>query len=184
MSRFIAVLLAALVIDSTSQARAQPSAASPAADSAALLRALGAALSQAGARQVVRQFGCHDGAHPCRTPDGTHAEPLLVALAAAAGAPLVAPSARPVPPCPWGYAPPREGAGFRVEVGDPIIRGDSATVLVVQYCDNPPEYLHDVFSQDDLYVLMREAGHWRVVGRRMRRITRAGGPEADDAHAL
>jgi hypothetical protein len=132
----------------------EASAQSP-ADSAAVMRAIGAAL-RGEARQVLA------------------GDALTTALAEAAGAQLVANRRDAFPPCSWGHDPPTNGTGFRVGIGRVAFNGagDTVRVLVRQRCDNAPGYTHDIFSRDFEYQLARRtSGNWRVVGRRLTRIT-------------
>ena len=165
-----ALLLAlAVSVLEAAEARAQTTA-----DSAAVGRALGAAL-RGQARAVFGDVACSDGAPPCATarPDSTH--PVAAELARVAGARLGRVDRAGIPPCPWGYKPPRPDAGYVVRVARIhwSARHDVAYVLLLSSCDNPPGYLHDVFGQDDDYEVVRgEGGVWRVAGKTMTRITR------------
>ena len=150
-------------------------------DSAAVMRSLGTAL-RGEARAVLTSFACHDGMHPCPTVRQDTANTLLVELARAARASLVPEAEGAVPPCPWGYDPPRSDAGFLVGIAYLRVRGDTAHVLVVKHCDNPLGYLHDVFGRDDDYRLVRApGGQWRVIRKELIRITRRAGRSAASA---
>lgn len=147
--------------------------AQSAADSGAVMRALGAELRQE-ARAVLNGFACHDGLHPCPTPRGDSAHVQIAELARAAGARLVPETRGAIPPCPWGYQPPRAEAGYLIGIArlDFNQAGDTARVLVLTSCDTRPGYVHDIFGADHVYDLVRGSeGGWRVVGKRMTRIT-------------
>jgi hypothetical protein len=137
------------------------------------MRALGVAL-RGEARAVLNGFACFDGVHPCPTPRRDSADARVAELARAAGARLVPEARGAIPPCPWGYVLQHPGAGFLVGIARLSFnaRADTARVLVLKKCDNPPGYLHDVFGQDDEYHLVRGTdGRWQVAGKRMTRIT-------------
>ena len=142
-------------------------------DSTALLRVLGAAL-RGEARQVLSAMNCYPRTDTCRVLPRDSTDVLMGELAHAASAIVVHTNHETVPPCPWGYDPPRTGSGFRVGIGRIGFSagGDSARVLVLQACDNPPGYVHDIFARDFEYQLARQArGEWRVIERRLMRVT-------------
>jgi hypothetical protein len=140
-------------------------------ESLEVLRTLAAKL-RPDARTVVQRFACYDGMHPCRTENAETAHPLLRAFAEAAGAQLVNDPSGSIPPCPWGWDKPPAPAGYRLGIARITIRSDTARVLVLSHCDNPPGYLHGIFGQDDEYELVRDAqGVWHVRGAKMLRIT-------------
>jgi hypothetical protein len=146
-------------------------------DSVAVVRALGAALRE-NVRAVVGTFACFDGVHPCQTARSDSTHPLIAEFARAAGARVVPVRSAAMPPCPWGGAAPQASAGYVVGIArlQWSQHGDTAHVLVLTNCDNPPGYLHDIFGRDDLYDLVRkESGGWKVVKQRVTRITRREG---------
>ena len=151
-----------------------PSATAPNrsyADSLAVLQALGTALRQ-DARTVIQRFACYDGIHPCRTPAAVLPDPLLAAFAEHADAQLMNDDRVNIPPCPWGWDNPPARQGYQMGVARLTLRGDTARVLVLKHCDNPPGSLHDIFGRDDEYTLVRGAdGSWAVRAERMTRIT-------------
>jgi len=138
------------------------------------MRAVGAELREQ-ARAVLTGFACFDGLHPCYTPRRDSADVVMVELARAAEARLVPEARGAIPPCPWGYEPTRAGAGYLVGIARVRFNAnaDTARVLVLMNCDTAPGYVHDIFGQDDKYDVVRAAdGTWRVVAKRMTRITR------------
>ena len=150
----------------------EASAQSP-ADSAAVMRAIGAAL-RGEARQVLAGINCWYRRDACASSAERSRDALTTELADAARAQLVANHRDAFPPCPWGHDPPTNGAGFRVGVGRVEFNGagDTVRVDVLQSCDNAPGYTHDIFSRDFEYRLARgTTGEWRVVDRRLSRIT-------------
>jgi hypothetical protein len=156
---------------------AAESRAQSASDSTAVMRALGSALRE-DVRAVVSTFACFDGVHPCPTPRSDSTHPLIAEFARAAGARVVPERSAGIPPCPWGYSPPQNNAGYVVGIArlEWSQHGDTAHVLVLANCDNPPGYLHDIFGRDDLYDLIRQGhGEWKVVKQRKTRITRREG---------
>ena len=150
-----------------------PARAQSYADSLAVLETLGAALRE-DARTVVQRFACHDGMHPCRTPHAVLPDPLLAAFAERAGAELVNDTRAAIPPCPWGWGNSATRTGYRIGVARLTLSADTARVLILRHCDEPPGYLHHIFGQDDEYTLTRDAnGSWSVRAQKMTRITRA-----------
>jgi hypothetical protein len=98
---------------------------------------------------------------------------MLREVARSAGARLASRPA-PSPACPWGYDPPRPGAGYLVTLSEVhwAPQDSTVTVLVGSQCDNPPGYLHDIFVRGDEYIFVRTAsGAWRLLAKRMRWIT-------------
>jgi hypothetical protein len=145
-------------------------------DSAVVFSAVGASLRDS-ARTVFHRLACHDGMHPCRSADGA-ADSMLVTLAKTAGAQLSSHQWGNIP-CPWGYSPPKMDAGYHVAISGLQWNAakDSASVLVVLSCANPPGYTHGGFERDDLYKLARAAnGEWRVIGKQWTRITKRDDP--------
>jgi hypothetical protein len=145
-------------------------------DSAAVLGAVGASLRDS-ARTVFHRLACHDGMHPCRSAEGA-ADSILGVLAKASGAQLRSHQWGNIP-CPWGYRPPKPTAGYHVAISGLQWNAakDSASVLVVLSCANPPGYTHGLFERDDLYKLVRAAdGAWRVISKQWTRITKRHDP--------
>jgi hypothetical protein len=154
-------------------------AAQSAADSIAIMLAVGDTLRALHVRAVSHRFICHDGMHPCRGPDGGAArppDPLVAELARAAGARLVPEIGDALPPCPWGLDPLPEDAGYVVGVVAPRIRKDTARVLVMYTCYNPPGYEHGIFERDEVILLQREGAAWRVIALGVTRITEIARP--------
>jgi len=147
-------------------------AAAQSHDSVAVMRAVGEAL-RGDARAILDRSACHDGIHPCRTRPGAP-DPLIEHVAQGSGARLVSEEAVNVP-CPWGYSPPREDAGFLISVAKLSwsAQGDTAHVVVLFHCVNRPGYsVHKEFGRDDIFDIARnEKGEWRVIGKRLTRIT-------------
>jgi hypothetical protein len=151
---------------------ARQAAAQTPFDSLAVLRALATKL-RADARTVVQRFACYDGMHPCATESAETPHPLLRAFADEAGAQLVNATRASIPPCPWGWEQPPAPAGYRLGIARITIRSDTAHVLVLRHCENPPGARHRIFGQDDEYELVRDAeGVWHLRRERMLRITR------------
>jgi hypothetical protein len=164
----LAGVLAALLTSATGELRAQSTA-----DSLAIIRVLGTNLP-ADARAILHSWACGSPERPCRPPHADTVPELLVGeIAGVAGVRLISRADGPLP-CPWGYDPPRPDAGLVVTLaairwGDPA---GAAYVLVGNHCDNPPGYLHDIFSRTDEYAFVREArGQWRLLWKRARSIT-------------
>jgi hypothetical protein len=148
------------------------------ADSAAIMRTLGTALRDE-ARQVLTTITCYARRNACPPQRLDSANVLMAELARAAAATLVPEGREPFPPCQWGYDPPRTGAGFLVGItginfsGD----GDTARVVVLEKCDNPPGYGHDIFARDFEYQLARRSPSvWDVISKRLMRITQGPAP--------
>jgi hypothetical protein len=143
------------------------------ADSVSVMRALGRSLRDE-ARRVLTVMTCYERRYACPAPRQGSPDVLMAELARAAGAALVSGAREAVSPCPWGYDPARLDAGFVVGIGGTgfSVGGDTAHVLVLEKCDNPPGYLHDIFARDFEYQLARRpSGEWNVIGRRLTRIT-------------
>jgi hypothetical protein len=142
-------------------------------DSVAVMRAIGGAL-RGEARQVLATIVCYPRRNPCPPARQDSTDLFMGELARAASAAVVKEGRESVPACPWGYDPPKANAGFRVGVSAIRfdVRGDTARVMVLQRCDNPPGYLHDIFARDFEYQLARRpGGEWHVIYRRLMRIT-------------
>jgi hypothetical protein len=142
-----------------------------------VLRAVGEALRAETARAVAGRFACDARVGACEREGRRHwwsssvrGEQLVRALAEAAGASVVAPASAAPPPCPWGGQSGPE-AGYLVAATPPRFRGDTAEVTVLRSCDNAPGYHHDVFARDDVYLLQRAEGGWRVRRTYLSRIT-------------
>ena len=154
-------------------AAAGPLRAQSADDSVAVSRALGANLP-ADVRAVLRARACGSPTHPCRAVQSDSVpDPLMNEIARVSGARLVSRADGPLA-CAWGYDPPRAGAGYIASLAamrwsEPP---DTVYVMVGIYCDNPPGYLHDVFSRTDEYAFVRAGGgEWRLLWKRARSIT-------------
>jgi hypothetical protein len=148
-----------------------PARAQSYADSLAVLETLGAAL-RPDARTVIQRFACYDEMHPCRTPKALLPDPLLAAFAERADAQLTNDDGASIPPCPWGWDNPPTRPGYQMGVARLTLRRDTARVLILKHCDNPPGSLHNIFGQDDEYTLIRGAdGAWAVRHQKMMRIT-------------
>jgi hypothetical protein len=160
-----------VVVGALASGAAQQAVAQNPLESLEVLRALATKL-RPDARTVVQRFACYDGMHPCHTENAETAHPLLRAFAEAAGAQLVSDTVGGIPPCPWGWDKPPAPSGYRLGIARITIRAETARVLVLRHCDNPPGYLHGIFGQDDEYELVRDAnGVWQVRATRMLRIT-------------
>ena len=158
---------AALLATGTGDLRAQS-----AADSLAISRELGANLPP-DTRAIIRSWACGSPERPCASAEADSVpDPFIGEVARVSGLRLAARGERALP-CTWGYDPPRADAGYSVSIAD-IRWSDSpasAFVLVGNSCDNPPGYLHDIFSRMDEYAFVREDGRWRLLWKRVRAIT-------------
>lgn len=137
-------------------------------DTAGVLRAVAAQMAIANATEdSTRRASCSENPTYCRR-EFPH-RPVWYADTGATSAPVAERLARydstefirasRLPPCPWPATAPRR-AGYRAGA-DITFSGDgTATVQVRLRCDNPPGYMHDIFSFDRTYRVVRKASGW------------------------
>jgi hypothetical protein len=79
----------------------------------------------------------------------------LLGVRTTARSPAVAP-----PACPWPSA--SAGTGFRAAVEVRFTGSDLAEVVLSRRCDNPPGYLHGIFSSWETFEVRRAGGTWEA----------------------
>ena len=158
-----------VVLGIVALAAAQPASAQTRADSVAMLQSLGIVL-QKDSRTVVHRFVCYGPRDFCTARDGSAPDSLIRVFAEHARAELVTETAESSQPCPWGWPNPPTPPGFRIRVGQPTIRRDTARVVILRRCATADRR---GFALDVEYTLVRDSvGVWRVTSERTLRITR------------
>ena len=139
------------------------------ADSVAVLQTLGTEVRK-DARTVLHRFVCYGPRERCTPRKGSPPDSLIRAFAEYAHAELIGETQDSTQPCPWGWPDPPTPAGFRIRVGQPTIRGDTARVVIVRHCSTADGR---GFALDVEYTVVRDtAGIWTVRHERTLRITR------------
>ena len=143
------------------------------ADSVAVFQILGTELRK-DARTVVHRFVCDGPRDRCAAREASAPDSLIRVFAEYAHAQLVGETQDSSQPCRWGWSNPPQPPGFRIRVGPPTIRGDTARVLVIRHCATADRR---GFALDVEYTLVRDTtGAWSVVSERTLRITRRHTP--------
>jgi hypothetical protein len=153
--RYLAYLLAALLLPSTTTAQS-------AADSANVLRTLAAQLR---ADNSVKAFIVLETIR-------TAPRPLLDSFALLLGARPVPPSDRTLPWCPWAVPLGGIPQGYEIHVEPPRFVGDTATISVGSACQNREgASVHAEFRRRDSYYFHRVGAAWEFVRRELEFIT-------------
>ena len=162
-----------IVLSVVSLASSRLAQAQSRTDSVAVLQTLGAELRKH-ARTVVHRFVCYGPSDRCPLHEGAAPDSLIRIFAEYAHAELVSETEESSQPCPWGWPDPPKPAGYRIRVGQPTIRGDTARVVILRHCATADRR---GFALDVEYTLLRNTtGVWTVLNERTLRITRANAP--------
>jgi hypothetical protein len=139
------------------------------ADSVSVMVALGGSLQDETIAVVSNRFGCYH-ARECAPAElaSPSATRLLEVLAASVGARMTATSQlAPPPPCPATDRAAAKGAAYRLHLGVPQLRGDSANIMVVRACTWSARARDPILMVGEEFSLERRGGRWEVVQRRL-----------------
>jgi hypothetical protein len=161
---------------SASHGQIDSASAHSAGDTEAIFSAIGADLPSENVRYVVSRLQCR-GLDPACVQFPPSAirwtateEPLLRALAHAAGADLVPPDAIRSPPCPWNVRP-EEPVGYLAWFRQPDLRVDSAAVRVQLTCRRDAPDAGMAYLRELEYSLRREGSRWIIATKSLVRVT-------------
>jgi hypothetical protein len=138
------------------------------ADSVSVMVALSGSIRGETIAVVANRFGCYH-ARECASEEvaSPSITRMLDVLAASLGARVSAPGPLVLPPaCPAADGAPAKGAAYRLHLGVPQLRADSASIVVVRACTRSARARDPILLAGEEFLLERRAGRWEVVQRR------------------